>query len=158
MGKKTIDKYKGDPFHNRDIAFLAEDPNYNRAFAARATKAEQDAFESDLRAYHAEGGLERVYDEVKDALDKGNFRGVPLREKDYDYPIVDPIKWTNITLKRYKAKDIPEHHGAEKYHMEMLISQDQLEMLKGEQITELVLNRFTSMFHSFIAKLLKETP
>lgn len=151
---KTIDKYKGNPFHNRDILYLAEDPNFKGLFAAKAFKAEERAFKSNMEARIAECELDRIHNEVRDALSKGNFRGVPLRDKDFDYPIVDPIRWANITLKRFRAKEIPEHHGAEMYHMEMLISQAQLETLNGEQIRSIVINKFTSLFQGHITKLM----
>lgn len=152
---KTIDDYKGNLFHNRDIAYLAKDPNFERSLEARIIRAKQEASTFFRRAISAESTLDKMHHEVNDALSQGNFRGMPLRDKDFDYPIVDPIKWTNITLKRYKAKEIPEHDGAEMYRMQMLIVPHELEMLSGEQIRDRVLNKFSSMFHGHIAKLLR---
>ena len=152
---KTIDEYKGDPFLHRDLKYLAEDSNFNGRFVARALQAEEETFGFELRASYAEAETDRIFNEVKDALDKGSFRGMPLRDKEFDYPIVDPIKWTNITLKRYRA--MPEYDGADMYRIQVLISKHEAEMLGGEQIRRAVLDRFTSMFHSHVAKLLKET-
>ena len=152
---KTLDDYKGDPFYNRDVAFLAEDSHYNKRFAARALKAEEEAFKSDMEAWNAEGALGRMHEEVEEALCKGSFRGIPLRDAEFGYPAVDPIKWTNITLRRYTAKERPEHHGAELYHIQMLINPREMELLSGKQIRRVVADKFTSAFHAHIEKLLK---